>query len=231
MKKKALIRLTKTKNTRVLTWQGYLLIFLLCALSFYLFIRNIEDFLSPKNAVFPADIMVVEGFVHDYVIDSAMALFAKDGYKELITSGTYMDMGAYLSQYTSTAQMATATFLARGFPEEKIHTVPTKHTWQQRTYNSALSVRAFIDSSGRKPLGINIVSLGAHGRRSYFLFKKTFEGSGIPIGIISIDERRYDPKKWWESSKGARTISNEFLAWLYEWLFFSPKNSKEDATK
>lgn len=221
---------TRIKEKRVLTWPARLIILGLVLLLFYVFMSLLPWFLSPVKPVLNADLLIVEGFVHDNIIDSAIRMYDEDGYRQIITSGPVMDLGAMLTNYTSTAEVAEATFLKKGFPKDKITAVFAPYSLRQRTYRSALAVRYFVDSLKTKPTGINILTQGAHGRRSYFLFRKAFKGSGIPIGVISLDGLRYDEKKWWNTSKGARTVMSEFMGWFYEVLFFSPIESSKHKT-
>jgi hypothetical protein len=72
------------------------------------------------------------------------------------------------------------------------------------------SVRAF-----------NLVTVGAHGRRSRLLFQEAF-GGGMDIGIISTRELRYEGGSWWKSSAGIREIVSETTAYLYARLVFRP---------
>jgi len=54
------------------------------------------------------------------------------------------------------------------------------------------------------------------------LYKKALDDS-IKVGIISADNRSYDPEHWWKSSAGVRTVISEFIAYVYVKIFFHPK--------
>ncbi|MGA7493600.1 MAG: hypothetical protein WB930_16225 [Syntrophobacteraceae bacterium] len=44
----------------------------------------------------------------------------------------------------------------------------------------------------------------------------------VTVGIISCADPYYDPKRWWESSEGFKTVIGETLSYIYAQLFFSP---------
>ena len=67
----------------------------------------------------------------------------------------------------------------------------------------------------------NVLTLGVHARRSRLLFRKAF-GSDLPIGVIAVQNREYDPVRWWSSSEGAKEVISEGVAYLYARFFFSP---------
>ena len=67
---------------------------------------------------------------------------------------------------------------------------------------------------------MDVVSLGVHARRTWFLYKKVF--APVSIGIIAIQPQSYDPLKWWLYSAGVRGVMSEMTAYLYVRLIFSP---------
>ena len=67
---------------------------------------------------------------------------------------------------------------------------------------------------------MDIVSLGVHARRTWFLYKKVFTSASV--GIIAIESKNYDPLKWWLYSAGVRGVISEMIAYLYVRLIFNP---------
>ena len=63
------------------------------------------------------------------------------------------------------------------------------------------------------------MSSGAHSRRTRLLFQKAF-GDGVTIGIVASPEREFDPRRWWTSSSGFRTVTSEIIAYLYARFIF-----------
>ena len=82
-------------------------------------------------------------------------------------------------------------------------------------------MKKWLLDSDLKVKSIDVLSLGPHARRSWVLFKKAF-GNDIDIGVISVVNMSYDPKRWWKYSSGVRSIINEAIAYVYVCLFFYP---------
>jgi uncharacterized SAM-binding protein YcdF (DUF218 family) len=66
---------------------------------------------------------------------------------------------------------------------------------------------------------LNVVTQGAHARRSRLLFEKAF-GGGTRIGVIPIPADDYDAQAWWRTSAGVRDVIGETIAYVYARLFF-----------
>jgi hypothetical protein len=72
---------------------------------------------------------------------------------------------------------------------------------------------------------INIVTEGAHARRTRLLFEKAFRGE-VSVGIIAVPNPDYDGAHWWRYSDGVREVVGEAIAYIYARLFFYPLESK-----
>ena len=77
---------------------------------------------------------------------------------------------------------------------------------------------------GLAKTSIDVISLGVHARRTWFLFEKVFPS--VSVGIISIKSNNYDPTQWWLFSAGVRDVISETVAYLYARLFFIPPISE-----
>ena len=75
--------------------------------------------------------------------------------------------------------------------------------------------------SGNAVKAVNVYTLGVHARRSLLLFREAL-GSDFTVGIISCEDPDYDPRRWWESSEGFKTVIDETIAYAYTQLFFLP---------
>jgi len=69
------------------------------------------------------------------------------------------------------------------------------------------------------------MTLGPHARRSRLLFQKAF-GKEVKVGVISVEDRDYDPAHWWRSSEGVREVLGEAIAYFYAKFFFSPSSRR-----
>jgi len=68
---------------------------------------------------------------------------------------------------------------------------------------------------------LNLVTLGPHARRSWLLYQEAF-GDDVKIGVIPLENRSYDPSRWWCSSEGFRDVISEAIAWFYARFLFHP---------
>ena len=66
---------------------------------------------------------------------------------------------------------------------------------------------------------LNIITSGAHSRRTRLIFEKAF-GDGVAVGVIASRDRDFDPRRWWTSSSGFRTVTGEIIAYLYARFLF-----------
>lgn len=207
------MRLIQRKEVWLPTIQGWLFI-LVFTLTLMLFIANhIHSFLAP-NFPIKADILVVEGWIEDYAIKSAMQEFQRGGYQKLITTGTPLEQGFYLSEYKTTAELAAATLIALGFPPDQLVAVPAPKVVRNRTAASAIALNEWISQSNLKIKSINLYSSDVHARRSWLMFKQALAPK-IQVGVISLDSDSYNPTQWWIYSAGVRSIISETIAYLY----------------
>lgn len=183
-----------------------------------LIVRSTFPFLAVTDPK-PGSVLVVEGWVPDYVIGEAMAEFHRRPYEALIVSGGPIEKGAPFFELGTYAHFGAATAVKMGFDPAKIHAVPSPETRQDRTYSAAVAVRDWLRQRGPMPLRINVASLGPHTRRTRMLYQKAFAGRA-EIGCIAVDDRAYDGRRWWMSSSGFRSVTGEVIAYAYARLLF-----------
>lgn len=207
------MRLIHRKQMWVLTAQGWLVTFL-CFMAFMLLIlTHIHPFLAPSSPI-KAEVLVVEGWMNDYAIKDAIKEFERGDYQKLITTGLPLERGYYLAQYKSFAELAAATLITLGFDREKLVAVPTPYAIRNRTNASAKALHEWLTNSGLEVKGINLYSFDVHARRSWLIFKQVL-APNIEVGIIAAKSESYDPKHWWTSSEGVRSIISESIAYIY----------------
>ncbi len=207
------MRLIHRQEKWVLTVQGWLL-FLVSVTALMLFmLSHIHPFLSPTSPI-KADILVVEGWIPDYAIQDAIREFEKGSYQKLITTGIPLEKGYFLAQYKNYADLAAATLLVLGFAPDKLVAVPAPNVIRNRTSASALAVRQWIRNSALKVKSINLYTYDVHAQRSWLVFKQVLAPE-IKVGVIAAKPLIYDPKYWWVSSEGVRSIISEAIAYIY----------------
>ncbi|MFS8118619.1 MAG: YdcF family protein [Microcoleus sp.] len=212
-KPKIKISLIRRREMWVITWEGWVIAIAGLIIAMTLIITNIHPFLA-VNAPIKADILVVEGWLPDYAIESAIAEFKKGGYRQLVTTGLPLGKGYYLAEYKNYAELTAATCIALGFDKDKVVAVPAPSVVKHRTAASAIALREWLATSAPKVDSINLYSFGTHARRSWMIFKEVLHPE-IEVGIIAAESQDYNPQEWWKSSEGFRTVTGEIIAYIY----------------
>jgi hypothetical protein len=188
-------------------------------LAFFLFHR-IFPFLA-VHAPIKSDFLIVEGWIPDYAMAELEEEFARGEYRLLIITGNPILKGEHLSEYRNYAELTRANLLRTGWDENKVVAVSSAEALRERTFAAAQALRAWGVSEGIDLTRFNVMTRGAHGRRTWLLYHKAFEGQS-EIGVLSGIDLRFDHKRWWISSEGVREVLNETIAYLYAKLLFRP---------
>lgn len=183
-------------------------------------VRSLHPFLAVNEPI-QDGLLVVEGWTPDYVLAKALEELKRDHYEKIYVIGGPLESGSYLSPYGTYAQLGAATLIHMGLDSNLVQAVPAPYVRQDRTYASAVSLRAWLIAHGIQPTRIHLISEGPHARRSRLLYEKAM-GNGVTIGITAIPNEEYDPKQWWRFSAGVRNVIDESLAYLYARLIFWP---------
>jgi len=207
------IRLIRRREKWAITREGWVIATIGLIIAIMLIVKNIHPFLA-VNSPLKADILVVEGWLPDYAIESAIAEFKKGGYRQLITTGLPVGKGYYLAEYKNYAELTAATCIALGFDRDKVVAVPAPSVVKHRTAASAIALRDWLSTSALKVDSINLYSFGTHARRSWIVFKEVLNPD-IKVGIIAAETQDYNPQEWWKSSEGFRTVTGEIIAYIY----------------
>lgn len=200
-----------------LTWGGRLLVLGMVAVVGVIAGRNLCSFLSVSNPV-AGQFLVVEGWMPIYAYREAASEFRGGGYDKAIAARTLErdgDLATDLEQHSGAEKL-----LRFGIPPERVVEVSYPQVHRDRTFHAAVAVRKWLQDQGMRSASIDVVTVGPHARRSRLLYQKAL-GDGFEVGVISLDDRRFDPSHWWRSSEGARSVVEEFLAYLYVRMFFS----------
>jgi hypothetical protein len=200
------------------TWRGWLLLFVLFVALANLLLRGLHPFLA-VNAPVRGPILVVEGWASDQAMEEAIRQFQANHYEKMFVTGGPLEQGAPLSEYKTYAELGAATLLKLGMPTNALQAVPAPRVARDRTYTSALTLRAWFAEHGMAPNKIDLMSGGPHARRSRLLFEKAF-GRGVTVGVVSLPASEYDPRHWWRSSQGFRVVTSEAIAYVYARVLF-----------
>lgn len=200
------------------TWRGWLLLTFLGIALLVSGMLTIHPFLAVNERI-PAVVLVVEGWVPDYVLEEAKAEFKRHGYRRLYVTGGPLERGGHLSEYKTHADLGAATLVRMGMGKDVVQAVPAPAVRKDRTYTSAVALKNRMHQHASDEASINVVAMGTHARRSRLLFQKAF-GEGVRVGIIAVADRDYDPEYWWNSSQGVRVVVDELVAYIYAVFIF-----------
>ena len=205
-----------------LAWQGWLVLLLASVLLASVFLMTVHSFLATTHRV-DANFLVVEGWVHDYVIQAAAREFATGSYQRVFaTGGPNTGSGGYTWDADTSASVGAGQLRAAGVPPASVQMVPSHVIGRDRTYYSAISLRDWFRERNMDVGSFNIVAESTHSRRTWLLFQEAF-GDKVKVGVIAVQNPDYDPKRWWRSSDGFRDVVSEAIAYFYAKLFFHPR--------
>jgi uncharacterized SAM-binding protein YcdF (DUF218 family) len=208
------IKIIKRQEMWTLTAQGWVIAIALIVYFIFFAITNVHAFLAVTSPIKSAEVLIVEGWLPDYAIKEAFTEFKIGSYRQIITTGGSIEKGSFLTGYNNFAEVTAATFIKLGLEAEKVVAVPTPFVVKDRSYESAAEFYRWLSKSNLQIESINLFSLDVHTRRSWLLFKKLLNPK-IKVGVIAAKTQDYDPKKWWSSSAGVRTMIDEGIAYIY----------------
>lgn len=204
-----------------LAWQGWLAVLLTSVLLGRVLILRVHPFLAPTHRV-DGNILVVEGWVHDYVIQAAVREFAAGAYQGVVaTGGPSTGSGGYTWDADTSASVGAGQLRAAGIPSTLVQMAPSRVIGRDRTYYSAGALRDWFRERNMNVSSFNVVAESTHARRTWLLFQEAF-GDQVKVGIIAVQNPDYDANHWWRYSEGVREVIGETIAYLYAKLFFHP---------
>jgi hypothetical protein len=154
-------------------------------------------------------------YVKEIIIDNTIhsPYFLNSKYDYLTLDGK----DKILFRFSSYAELAKNTLLSFGIDSSLVVAIPGENAKINRTLTSAKSFRKWLDRSDIKINGINIVSLSAHARRTWMVYRKVL-GKTYKIGIISVpDIEKKETKKY-----KLLTSLREILGIGYYWIILIP---------
>jgi len=204
-----------------LSWLGWLILVLAGLLMAILLLLNVQPFLAKTQRV-NANILVVEGWIHEYAIRVAAEEFKAGSYQKIFTTGgPLMGTDGYANDFNTSANVGAELLTKVGVPDEFVQMVPSHIAGRDRTYRSAVALRDWFREHNVTVRSINVLTEDAHARRTQLLFQKAF-GANVAVGIISVPDPDYDAKHWWRTSEGVREVLDEGIAYVYARIFFHP---------
>jgi uncharacterized SAM-binding protein YcdF (DUF218 family) len=193
---------------------------ILIAGALFAFLATLYPFLAPDKAPHEG-VMIVEGWIHDFALDDAVKIYQAGNYSKIVCTGTPIETGSYIQQYTSYPEMTAARLLKMGIPDDQIIVTVADENKNDRTYMAAVAMREGIMAYNIGETNLHLVTVGPHGRRSRMLFQKAL-GKDYNIGVTCLEDSSYDAEDWYKCSEGVRAVIGECIAYAYAKLFFHP---------
>lgn len=195
------------------TWRGWTAMALLLSAATWAWLASVHPFLA-LHAPVGGEALVVEGWIPDYALRDALREFRARGYPILITTGGPIPEGTAISYQGNYAQLAAATLREFGLPADSIIAVPAPWVRKDRTYAEGAALAEWMRGQGRILHSLDVYSFSAHARRSRLLYSLAL-GPRTRVGVLSGRDRDYDPERWWAASSGFRSVTDEWIAYLY----------------
>jgi len=190
-----------------------------------LFLKSIYPFLAVTYRV-DADVLVVEGWIHDYAIQAAVKEVKNGSYQRVFSTGGPVEgSGAYTNDYHTSASIGADLLKRYGLPNEPLQMVPSRVMDRDRTYGSAVALRNWFREHDMHVRSLNVLTENVHARRTRLLFQKAL-GSEVAVGIIAVPQPDYDARRWWAYSQGVKDVSSETIGYVYARLFFWPARQR-----
>ncbi len=204
-----------------LSWRGRLILALLGFSTAALVLLNVQPFLAETHRV-NTDVLVVEGWIHEYAFRAAEKEFETGRYQRVFTTGgPEAGSGHYVNDYQTSASVGADLLKNAGVPPGSVQMVPSRVMDRDRTYGSAVALREWLDEHDVAVQSVNVMTEDAHARRTHLLFKKAL-GKNVTVGIIAVPNPDYDARRWWRYSEGVKDVGSEAFAYIYTRFFFYP---------
>jgi uncharacterized SAM-binding protein YcdF (DUF218 family) len=222
--------LLERKERWSLSWRGRLMLAFALGLFGVLLFKGVYPFLTTTHRV-NADVLVVEGWIHEYAVRAAVKEFQSNHYLRIFTTGGPVEgTGGYINDYYTSASVGADLLKNAGVPPELVQMVPSRVMDRDRTYGSAVALRNWFREHNMPVSGIDVVTEDLHARRTRLLFQKAL-GNKVTVGVIAIPNPDYDANYWWRYSAGVKEVISEAAAYVYASLFFHPSTSSADGKK
>jgi len=202
-----------------------------------IFLLNLYNFLAITKPI-TTDVLVVEGWLMDFMLDGAAAEIQKGNYRLVLVTGVKKEFfeteenykhieqntGTIQRPIASTAEIGASRLIQKGVAPALIEVIPVPETEGEYTFHAAMALKRWLV---QKPgiTRINLFTGGAHGRKSLIIYSRVL-GKGITLGIISSAINHYNSRWWWSTAAGIKSVFRYFAGYLY--ALFWPFDTRID---
>jgi hypothetical protein len=216
-----LLKLVDRRDRWGLTLRGWLFGWALVGVVLWGGFSQLHGFFAVNQPLETPELLIVEGWITDGNAKDAMEEFrSRSSYKTIITTGTKLPRGYYLSEYKTFAELSRASLIKMGIPKDQVIAVSAPGVPRDRSYTSAVALADWlkVHKQSHSYRSANLLSESVHARRSWTLFKRAIAGQ-IQLGVISVPTAEYDGDRWWTQSEGFKRVLFEGIAWFYVTFF------------
>ena len=137
-----------------------------------LIFKGVYPFLATTHRV-DAEVLVVEGWIHEYAIRAAVKEFQSNHYEQIFTTGGPVEgTGGYINDSIPSASVGADLLRKNGLANGSVQMVPSRVMDRDRTYGSAIALRNWFRDHNMAVSGIDVVTEDVHARRTRLLFQK-----------------------------------------------------------
>ena len=197
------------------TWRTWLAVLVAAGGLAFWALRAVHPWLCLTAPETEAPYAAVEGWAPDYVMAAAGAHADDADVRLLFTTGPPIERGAHLSDCRDYATLAARTLVALGYEAKRIAPVPSGAARTERTRAMAEALRDALAAENipAAERRLTIFTLGTHARRTRRLYQEVL-GPAWRVGVVSVENRSYDPAAWHRSSEGVKSVISELAALL-----------------
>jgi len=197
----------------------------ICALLIF-FVTSIYGFLAINHPL-GEGILVVEGWIPAKTLAESVHVFNSGRYQRLVVvGGPIQGAGSVSGHPTTYADLSASRLEQLGFDPKKLIKIDVPAVSSEHTLTGAAGVRRWLERSGTKVCCVDILTAGAHARKSWILSRYAL-GSSYRVGIIAGPESAFDPNYWFISRRGTWSVVRNLAGYVYYrfWILFYGKTS------
>mgnify|MGYP001592341023 CR=1 FL=1 len=203
------------------TWRLVLLLLVAAVAIAGLLGRHAYALLAPTEPAPGARTLVVEGWLEPGDLRQVAAVVRAGRYERVLTTGLPLEPWDATATWRDAATRSAAYLVEHGVADVPVIAVPASNTRQERTYRTALAVRDWAARTGTRLDAIDLLSSGAHMRRSRAVYRLAL-GASTQVGAIAVPPAEYDGVRWWTTSEGAKRTMGEMLSLAWTTCCFWP---------
>ena len=180
--------------------------------------RGLCGFLAVNTPV-GGQFLIVEGWMPLFAYREAAAQFRKGSYRNVIA--IEVTLADAVMERELPEHFGRESLIKFGVPSDLVVTASSEEVYRDRTFHAAMTLRQWLQEQGLRNASVDVFAIGPHARRSRLLYEKAL-GNEVAVGVVSVEDPRFDPEHWWRTSAGVRTVVDESIAYLYARILFSP---------